>query len=299
MQLLKYVVREDWRELTQQMMQENVRLWRGLQALVFLSALGSLTVLFLSPQPWQDICYTVLSSCLFIGFSLWTVFRPEKHSILYAGPATLLLVGAAAVGGILRPRPGREHDVVENIRTVGGSLAMLSSWAILAWSHSQRRERVERLGITTKAWASNVLLGAAVGAVLGAHLMLVSHFAGLDYSPRSSWALVVWQISFWAGLGGLGEELLFRGLGFRLLREGLGREFWATAVWLTVLNLLPYLVTGSPILTDPFGAWILPYVGVMAMLNAALREWRRSLIPCLACNVLFNTVLLVGLGYVI
>jgi hypothetical protein len=37
----------------------------------------------------------------------------------------------------------------------------------------------------------------------------------------------------------------------------------------------------------------------MALLNAALREWRRSLIPGLACNLSLRIVLLVGLGYVV
>jgi membrane protease YdiL (CAAX protease family) len=298
MQLLNYVVREDWGELTQQMMRENVRLWRGLQVLAVLSALASLTALFLCPfRPGQDVCYTVLSSCLFIGFSLWTVLRADKDSILYAGLATLLLVGAAAVGGVLRPRLGREHDVIESLRAVGGGLAMLSSWAILAWSHDRRRTGLERLGVTTKGWAIDALLGGFVGAALGAHLTLAAHFAGLDRGPLPSWAVVVWQVSFWAGLRGLGEELLFRGLAFHVLRERLDRGFWPTAAWITMLNLLPYLATGS--LNGSSRAWVLPYIAAMAAVNAVLREWRRSLVPCLACNVSFNAVLLVGLGYAV
>lgn len=300
MQLLDYVVREDWRQRTRQIMRENVGLWRGLQSLVVLSALALMVVSFLRPsQPWRDIISTACSSCLFIGFSLWAALRPEKHSIAYAGLATLLLVGAAVVGGLLHHSPGRDRDVVADLRTLGGGLSMLSSWALLVWAYGRPREAVEQLGVTTERWAGNALLGVIVGAALGAHLMLAGQFAGLEYGIRPRWAIVVWQVSFWVGLKGLGEELLLRGLGFRLLRVGLGRSFWAAAVPLTMLNLLPYLVTSSPIANGPAGIWVLPYIALIALLNVALREWRRSLIPCLACNVSFRLVVLIGLGYLV
>lgn len=176
---------------------------------------------------------------------------------------------------------------------------MLSSWALLVWAYGRPREAVEQLGVTTERWAGNALLGVIVGAALGAHLMLAGQFAGLEYGIRPRWAIVVWQVSFWVGLKGLGEELLLRGLGFRLLRVGLGRSFWAAAVPLTMLNLLPYLVTSSPIANGPAGIWVLPYIALIALLNVALREWRRSLIPCLACNVSFRLVVLIGLGYLV
>jgi hypothetical protein len=300
MQLLDYVVREDWRQRTQQMMRENTRLWRGLQALVVFSALASMIVLFLCPfQPWESICYTVLSSCLFIGFSVWAILRPEKHAIAYTGLATSLLACAAAVGGLLRPPLGIEHDVVEDLWALGGTLAMLSSWGLLVWAYGRRKETVERLGVTTERWAGNALIGGVVGAALGVHSMLAGQFAGLEYGIRPSWATLVWQVAFWAGLRGLGEELLFRGLGFRLLRTGLDRSFWATAVPLTVLNLLPYLATSFLIANEPAGPWVLSYVALMALSNVALREWRRSLVPCLACNLCLRVVLLIGLGYAV
>jgi len=300
MQLLDYVVREDWRARTQQIRRENVRLWRALQALVGLSALASMAVSFVHPlQPWREILYTALSSCLFIGFSMWTVLRTEKHSVAYAGLATLLLAGTAVVGGLLRPALGGEHDVVENLSALGGTLAMLSSWGFLAWAYGRRREDLERLGLTTERWTSDALLGGIVGATLGAHLMLVGQFAGLEHGVRPSWSTVAWQIALWVGLKGLGEELLLRGLGFRLLRSGIGRSFWAAALPLTALNLLPYLAISPPLGNELAGAWGLPYVALMALTSVALREWRRSLIPCLACNLSLKVVLLVALGYVI
>lgn len=300
MQLLDYVVHEDWRQRTQEIVQENVRLWRGLQSLVVLSTLALMVVSFLRPsQPWRDILHTACCSCLFLGFSLWTALRSEKHSIAYAGLATVLLVGAAVVGRLLYGGPRRDPHVVQDLWTLGGSLSMLSSWGLLVWAYRRCREGVERLGVTTERWAGNALLGGTIGAALGAHLMVAGQFAGLENGNRPCWAVIAWQVSFWIGLKGLGEELLLRGLGFRLLRVGLGRSFWAAAVPLTIFNLLPYLVISSPIANRPAGIWVLPYVALMALVNVALREWRRSLIPCLACNVSFRVVLLIGLGYLI
>lgn len=300
MQLLDVVVREDWRKKTKQMRRETTRLWRGLQVLVILAALASMVVSILCPsQPWKDVCHTALSACLFISFSVWTVLRPEKHSVAYAGLATLTLVGAAAVGRLLYPPPGGAPDVAGDVWAVVGSLVMLSSWGLLVWTHSRHQAAIEQLGLTTKKWAGNALLGGVAGAALGVHLMLTGHLAGLESGRRPYWAVAVWQVSYWAGLRGLGEELLLRGLGFRLLRERLGRSFWATAAPLTVLSVLPYLATRISVVNEPAGMWVLPYVALMALVNVSLREWRRSLISCLACNVAFNLVLLVGLGYVL
>ncbi|MFW6135585.1 MAG: type II CAAX prenyl endopeptidase Rce1 family protein [Chloroflexota bacterium] len=301
MQLLKTVVREDWRDLTQQMVQEALRLWRGVQMLAVIAALTSPLVFLLAlPHPWENIAYTVLSACLFITYPLWVVLRPKERSLVYAVGATLLLVGATVGGYLLRPHMVPNGDVMASLRTVGGGLVMVvTSWGVLAWAHAEERKGMERLGVTGERWALNALLGAAVGAALGAHLMLARYFAGLGPESRPGWAIVAWQICFWAGLKGLGEELLFRGLGFRLLRESLDRQFWTTAVSLTTFDLLTCLLVGLPILKGWTAVWVLLYLGVMATVNAALREWRHSLVACLACNVCFHTFLLVGLGIVI
>lgn len=300
MQLVKYVVREDWRELTRHRVREHLWLWRGLQALVLLSTLASVSVFFLCPpQPWRDISYTVLSSGLFIGFSLWTVFRPERRSYSVALIATLLLAGAAAAGVMLRPRPGRTPDLVEGLLTIAGGLAMVSSWGILAWAHGQDQEDVEQLGLTGDRCIANALLGGAAGATLGAHLMVAGHFAGLTFQGGASWTVFVWQLAFWAGLRSLGQELLLRGVGFHVVRQELERSFWATAVPLAVLNVPAHLAAGSHILKGSVGPWIVGYIAVMALLNTALREWRGSLIACVACNVVFNAMVLVTLGTVI
>ncbi len=301
MQLLKTVVREDWRDLTQQMVQEALRLWRGVQAVAVLSALASPLVFFLSlPHPWEHVAYTLLSACLFIAYPLWVVLRPRRRSLVHAAGATVLLGGATVGGYLLHPHVVPRGDMMAALRTVGGGLVMVvTSWGVLAWAHAEERKGMERLGITGERWAVNALLGAAVGAALGAHLMLARHFAGLGPESRPGWAIVAWQVCFWAGLKGLGEELLFRGLGFRLLRERLDRRFWTTAVSLTTFDLLTCLLVGLPILKGWDAVWSLLYLATMAVVNAALREWRRSLVPCLACNVCFHAFVLVGLGVVI
>jgi len=300
MQLLKYVVRSDWRELTQQMARESIRLWRGLQGLVVLSVLASVPVYILCPpRPWQQIAYTVLSSCLFIGFSIWAILREEGdgRSIIQAGAATVLLAATAVGGGLLQPQPGAQEDPVAALLPVAGSLAMLSSWGILVITHNQRPEEARRLGVSADNWPADALLGIAIGLLASAHLMLTSHFVALEPAREPEWTVLLWQVAFWAGLKGLGDELLFRGLGFHLLRERLNRGFWGTALPLTAVNLLAYAVAGYPILLKSIGPWIYVYVAAIALLNTALRQWRRSLIPCLATTVSFNAALLLGLGY--
>ncbi len=298
MHLLKYVVRSDWREMTDEMAQESITLWRALLGLVALSLLASVPVFILCPpRPWRHIAYTVVSSCLFIGFSIWAILREDRRGTLLAAAATLLLAAAAAGGGLLQPQPGAQEDPVAALIPIAGSLAMLSSLGIMAITHNHRPEEAQRLGVTTESWPANVVVGVAIGPVFAVHLMLAGHFAGLEPARRPEWTVLLWQVAFWAGLRGLGDELLFRGLGFHLLRERLNRGFWGTVLPLTAANLLAYAVAGYPVLLNSTGPWIYIYVAAIALLNAALREWRRSLIPCLVTTVSFNAVLLLGLGY--
>ena len=135
------------------------------------------------------------------------------------------------------------------------------------------------------AWLINGLIGAAVGAALGCHLLLVVHdlpdFAGVS---RSASALA-WFISFQLGLRVLGEELFFRGLGFHLLRR-LGASDRGLTAWLVLLNLFAYLwLLGQG--RDPLAGLLVVYGGVMAFVCTRLRLGRGSLLPGLACQAVF------------
>lgn len=300
MELLNHVVREDWRELTREMRQENLRLWRGLQGLVGLSTLLAVPLALVGPpQPWRIVSHTVVSSCLFIGFSLWAMLRRERGSHAYGAAAATLLAGTAVVGGYLRPEGGAGQHITASVLAVAGGVAMVSSWLMLAWARGRRRQGAERLGVAADDWAANALMGGVIGGALGIHLILAAHFGGLEPRPRPGWPLIVWYALFLLGLRCMGEELLFRGLGFHLLRDGLDRSIWATAVPLTLLNLLTYVGAGYVISNNTVGLWPLPYVATVGALNVALRDWRRSLVPGLVCNVCFHLVVLVALGYTI
>lgn len=293
MQLLEYVVREDWQHLTQQMRKENERLWRSILGLAALSSLALvLLTLLRPPEVWRDACQIILSSCAFIAFALWTAFRSEKRAYSRASVAYLFLVGAAIVGRTLRPQPGQGSDPFSVLSTLLGSLTMLTSWIILFWAHRQQPEKTEQLGITPETWPVNLLLGVVIGTTLGAHLMLTRYFAGRHHLHRPLWTTLLWHLCYHAGLRSLGEELLFRGLGFRLLYRGSNKNFWQAAARVSGINFLVYLIPSWPILSMELGIWVLPYLLVMMMVNAALRQWRQSLIPGLACSTAFNLVLL-------
>jgi hypothetical protein len=299
-ELLDYVVRHNWRELTWEMHRGTLRLWRRLFGLVILSSLVLLPLGLLAPPDsvW-DVLRTVTTSCAFIVFPLYGVgwLRRDVPRRFAVGLGTI--IGAAALGRLARPQAGAAPR--PTVLTIGllGSLAMLAPWIVLFQASHQEPRALQDLGVTAENWLPNVLIGGLIGAALAAHLALTREFVGLSNWWRPSWILLLWHLCFSVGLQGLGEELLFRGLGYRLLHEQLGRGLGHTMGVLTLLSLLPRLTLRSVSLSSSFDAWILVYLIGISAINIALRAWRDSLVPGIACQAVLSvlTLLLTGRSF--
>lgn len=290
MQVLKTIVRKDWQELTQQMLSDNARLWRTILVVVALSALIVLLIGLLPlSKTWQDFFRVAASFSAFCLLPLWTIYRSQRNASQFTLVACLLFVGNAAVATLTRPSSLGEGTV--SSWPVGlAALIPLTSWLFLIWSHRANPDRVRQLGLVTNGWATNLVIGALAGGILSFHLLLTAGSTAdktFFHAPT-----LLWAFCYSAGLQALGEELLFRGLSFPVLYEGLHNSFWKAVMKVSLLNLLVYLVLISQNPTPTIGLWIVGYRIVLGFIAILFRHRQRSLIPCLACNTVFSMFLI-------
>ena len=301
--LSEIFVRADWREITQRIVRQDTRHWAAMRfAVIGVAVLAQLLTLVL--PSWSIALGVGLFCALFWGFPLYWIWRPPARSSARSGArqsatvahartvcaASAIAVGVAIVVA-LASAPGYASASVYGARldrSIAWPLALaipFVGWCVAVILGRTFPHPMRALGLTGDAWPANLVIGAAVGAALGFHLLIVVNdfpdFAGVS---RSASALA-WFISFQLGLRVLGEELFFRGLGFRLLRR-VGASDRGLTAWLVLLNLFAYLwLAGQG--RDPMVGLLVAYGGVMAFVCTRLRLSRESLLPGLACQAVF------------
>lgn len=290
MQVLETVVRKDWQEITQQILSDNARLWRTILAVVALSALVVLLIGLLPlSKTWQLFFRIAASFSVFCILSLWAMYRSQRNVSPFTLVACLLFVGNAAIATLTRP-PSLGEGIVSPWPVGLAVLIPLTSSLFLLWSHRKNPDRVGQLGLVTNGWATNLIIGALAGGILSFHLLLTAgSVAGRNFFHAPT---LIWAFCYSAGLQALGEELLFRGLSFPVLHEGLHNSFWKAVMKVSLLNFLVYLVLMSQNPTPMIGVWIVAYRAGLGFIAILLRHRQRSLIPCLACNIVFNMFLI-------
>ena len=296
--LSEIFVHAEWREITQRIVRQDARLWAAMRIAVIGVAVAA-QLLSRIAAPWGVALGVGLFCALFWGFPLWWLWRPSARSRRAAArahartlvtrtraicAASAIAVGAAIVVA-LAGAPGSGAQVERSMAWPLALAIPFAGWCVVALLARTFPQPMRSLGLTRDAWPINGLIGAAVGAALGCHLLIVvNDVPGFAGASRSASALV-WFISFQLGLRVLGEELFFRGLGFHLLRR-LGASDRGLTAWLVLLNLVAYLwLLGQG--RDPMAGLLVAYGGVMAFVCTRLRLGRGSLLPGLACQAVF------------
>jgi hypothetical protein len=292
MQLLRTTVRRNWQDIAYDQTSEKASLWRTIQVVAILSVLA---VLLLSladiPWPWQDLLRSIASFSVFCILPLWHVYRQQNHARRLILLTSVLFLAIAAIGSLTRPVPMQMAAAgARSPWPVGLSVLVLAtSWLILAWSYRAFPSRMRQLGITPVGWILNLILGAAVGGILGFHLLLSADFLpGSKSLQMPAWPVAIWIICYYAGFQSMAEELLFRGLSLPILSEGLRHPFWKAAVYITFLNLLIYLVWIQYSWYAGIWFWLVAYRTILYLANAFLRQRQKSVLAGLTASVVFH-----------
>jgi len=296
LQLLEITVRPDWRELTQQAAVQRLRTWRAVQIAVAGGTLAlALGRLVFPSWPWYDLLYLALFGSLFWMLPLWKVLRGQQNvaaALDRTGVAYLLLLAAILLAYVTRPdlsAPPAGGAPVSLVPLLAVAIPALT-WPILRRIRRAFPLPVAGLGLVGERWASNLLIGALAGCALGLHLLLAASLIP-DLAPpaRPPLAALVWVLCYQAGLMGLGQELLLRGLAYEALFSDGSGSFAAVVVKITLLNLLALLALALAIDATLLAAlWLLAYGGLLAAVATVLRHRQRSLLPGIAAVVVFN-----------
>lgn len=148
----------------------------------------------------------------------WLVFSPVARLVFFIA----LMVAASTLFGLL-PHGPADSPIAKGLREFGFR-AIDPLLAYLAMVKLIERRPVRELAL--RRLASEVGLGLAAGALLfsaivGA-LWLLGSYAIVGTNPEAHWLLAALTVGLGAGIG---EEIMFRGVLYRLVEEGLGT--WA------------------------------------------------------------------------
>jgi hypothetical protein len=295
--LVDVTVRQDWQAIALEITGQRRRLWRVAEV-----ALLSVTILVVTAAklwpgwPWLGALEALLFTAVFWLLPLTYIFRSVGLSlaaiILRLLAASLLLLTGAAIVYATIPDNGAPSFWPGALPVL---LVPIITWSLLFTIRERYPIPVRLLGMTFEHWPINVAIGAAAGLVLGLHLLLISGWL-LALEPQSlpDPALLLWALAFRLGLSALGEELFLRGLGYSVIQGGQGTSLLATLVRIALLNLLIYLLPLLNSQPSPVAsALLLAYGAAFAVTATLLRYIQRSLLPSLACNVVFSLFLIV------
>ncbi len=156
-----------------------------------------------------------------------------------------------------------------------GPLAFLLM-PVLLLVEARRAPRLRAMGLGG-ARLSHALAGLALGAFLGAHL-LVTASRTFGYRLQSSGLPgYLGDVAYDVGANALSAEWLFRGAVFSFLWRRWA--FWPAALLTTGLSVLRYLL--DPALPHAVEARVgaVFYLGLVGVVACALRAWSGSLVP--------------------
>jgi hypothetical protein len=294
MQFLRLLVRQNWQVFREETRAENLRLWRTLQSLVILSSVLFLGVDIL-PADWRSLELPWLLASVVVYFLITALFVLRNLNIrkIYLALGFTLLAVMVFVAWYTSPSPfGASQQTQADWLVLVSPVILAGSAFLLANAERIIPDQLNRLGLNFKNLPYNFLLGVLAGGTLALHLLVTTLYVpNVSHNSWTNWRLVFWTVVVQAGLVSLGEELLFRGVGFSLLDVDLNLNFWQVAAQITLLNSLVYLVQ---ILHSPnliIGLLILFYRATLSLINVYLRYRQDSLIPCWTSNLIFSVVL--------
>jgi hypothetical protein len=165
-------------------------------------------------------------------------------------------------------------SVTARLHPLGGLAFLLVPGVFLLEARWQPRMRAIGLG---RARPVHALVGLAVGAFLGAHLLVTaSRTFGYRLQAGGLHAYLS-ALAYDVGANTLSAEWVFRGAVFSLLWRRWA--FWPAALATTALTLVRYLLDPALPHAAEARAGAVFYLGLVGLIACALRAWSGSLLP--------------------
>ena len=139
-----------------------------------------------------------------------------------------------------------------------------------------RQPRLRAIGLRG-ARPVHAALGLAVGAFLGAHLLVAASRTFGYRLQAGGLAPYLSALAYDTGVNALSAEWVFRGAVFSWLWRRW--SFWPAALLTTTLSLLRYLLDPALPHAAEAGAGAVFYLGLVGLIACALRAWSGSLLP--------------------
>ena len=197
----------------------------------------------------------------------------------------LLATGAARpwAAPVLRVGGGMVAASVAARLAPAGPLAFLLV-PLLLLREARGRRGLRSIGVAG-ARLPHTLAGLALGAFLGAHLLVTASrtFGYRVHTAELSAYLAA--LAYDVGANALGAEWLFRGAVFSLLWRR--TTFWPAALVATGLSLLRYLLDPALPAAAEVRVGAVFYLGLIGLIACALRAWSGSLLPGYLASVVF------------
>lgn len=190
-------------------------------------------------------------------------------------------------------------------------VVILASMSVLAWPvicGVPWREMRRHLGLQLPARAAMtpaygvlaygiavVFMGAGVVIMLGLTIIqkqFAPHAAPpshpiVDLLPNASWATIIWVLTLGAVIAPITEEIMFRGVLYRHLRDSSGAwPRWASGILSAAVS--SFIFAGI----HPQGWTLIPVLGGLACGFCLAREWHDSVVPGMIAHGMQNFVTL-------
>jgi hypothetical protein len=301
--LLETTVWPDWQTIETRQANENARLWRFAQLSI---AATTLLALVIGPSGtswiWRGMLQGLVLPLVLWLPPLWYLYKAEidrRHNYRPLLTPCLVLLGITLAAYLVESALVRGWVGSRSLPLLLplGVAAPAATWWLFRRLRRDFPGEMLRLGVTGKKWLPDILAGAAAGCALGLHLLLM-------WSLMPGKAAVIWPspavlaLTICSLLGPLllGEEMLFRGLGVRILSGAEQQDPVQTTYRIGLLNLYVYLIPVVWPSNPQVWIWRLVYGGLLALIATALRFRLGNLIPSLACNIVFSLFMAVVLG---
>ncbi len=284
-------VQKDWTAVVQEMQRDKRRILIVVVAVMLLATAGVFVTLSLQMDKGiESFVSEALSYGLFFAVPVWYALRHRadgwrKAMTVYLLFLIVMLVNDWIIKGGLRSELVSSSRACQAVLYV--SISMLLLWLGPLWIVRTRPAEARSIGLDFGQAEQKVLYGSLGAAIIILHFWATLRYSELPLSLKP-WPYVLFTFCYEMSAQSLSEEMFFRGFLFSYLYRVRQGRLWRTAILVSLLNVLIYLVKfrsyGS--LYELFG--LVFYAFVMAMMNTLFLWQGKGILPGVVLNVLFS-----------